>query len=201
MTKIEVDLIRIAKSGVAHSYLTRSEWTDEQGRYNLNGIEPAEYFLGVNAFTGSGAPTAERPFAAVYYPAAESELGAVPITVARSSPLYLSHLRLHRLGLASIKINVKWSDGTRPKRSEIFFQNVLHQSSVGFVPQIDNGAGQDTLPKGFEYDASASVDCDEGNIHQSRESLPYQRVKVVDGLTPLEMTFVIQGPSCVLWNP
>ncbi len=201
ISHIEVDLVPIAKTGTARWCGTRSEWTDEQGRYNLNGVEAAEYFLGVNAFSAFGAPTAELPFATVYYPAAESESGAVPIKVARSSPLHLPPLRLRKLDLATIKINVVWSDGTRPKRSNIFFQNVLYERAGGILPQIDNGVGEFTLPKSFEYDASASVDCHTGNAHERRESLPYQRIKVADGSTPAEMTFVIQGPPCLLWDP
>ena len=56
-----------------------------------------------------------------------------------------------------------------------------------------------TLPKGFEYDAVASVECDAGKVIESRESRPDQRIKVADGLTPVEMTFVIPGPRCALW--
>jgi len=201
VSHIEVDLIPIAKTGTARWYSTRSERTDEQGRYNLNGIESAEYLLGVNAFSAYGAPTAELPFATVYYPAADNESGAVPVKVARSSPLHLPPLQLRKLDLATIKISVVWPDGTRPKRSNIYFRNVLYLSSGASAPQIDDGIGKFILPKGFEYEAFASVDCDLGKIHQSRESLPYQRIKVLDGSTPTEMTFVIQGPPCVLWNP
>jgi hypothetical protein len=79
--------------------------------------------------------------------------------------------------------------------SQMFF-NPRHG---GTAPQIDNGTGQITLPKGFEYDAVASVECDAGKVIESRESRPDQRIKVADGLTPVEMTFVIPGPRCPLW--
>jgi hypothetical protein len=68
------------------------------------------------------------------------------------------------------------------------------------APQIDNGAGEFTLPKGFEYDAVASVECDAGKVIESRESRPDQRIKVAEGFTPTEMTFVIPGPRCALWD-
>jgi hypothetical protein len=201
ISHIEVDLIPIHKTGDARWYGTHSESTDEEGRYNLNGIEAGEYFLGANAFTSSGGPDAERPFATAYYPAAETESGAVPVKVARSSPLYLPPLRLRKLEVVTIKINVLWPDGTRPERSNIYFNNLLYPRQGGTAPQIDNGAGEFTLPKGFEYDAAALVDCDGGKVIQTRESKPYQRVKTADGLTPAEMTFVIPGPPCALWDP
>src|SRR5882762_10661027 len=73
ISHIEVDLIPVHKTGDARWYGTHSEWTDDQGRYNLNRMEPGEYFLGANAFSSFGAPDAERPFASAYYPAAENE--------------------------------------------------------------------------------------------------------------------------------
>jgi hypothetical protein len=199
ISHIEVDLIPIHKTGDARWYGTHSEWTDEQGRYNLNRLEAGEYFLGANAFTSFGAPDAERPFATAYYPAAENESGAFPVRVARSSPIHLSPLRLRKLEVATIRINVLWSDGTRPERSNIYFKNVLYPRHGGTAPQIDNGVGEFALPIGFEYDAVASVQCDAGKVIESRESRPDQRIKVAGGFTPAEMTFVIPGPPCTIW--
>jgi hypothetical protein len=200
MSLIEVDLIPIHKTGDARWYGTHSEWTDVQGRYNFNRIEAGEYFLGANAFSSFGAPDAERPFATLYYSAAENESAAVPIRVARSSPVHLSPLRLRKLEVVTVRINVMWPDGTRPERSNIYFKNTLYTPHGGTAPQIDNGAGEFTLPKGFEYNAVASVECDAGKVIESRESRPDQRIKVADGFTPAEMTFVIPGPPCAFWE-
>jgi hypothetical protein len=101
--------------------------------------------------------------------------------------------------VVTIKINILWSDGTRPERSNIYFKNILYPRHGGTAPQIDNGTGEFTLPKGFEYDAVASVECDAGTLIESRESRPDQRIKVTDDFTPAEMTFVIPGPRCALW--
>jgi hypothetical protein len=51
-----------------------------------------------------------------------------------------------------------WADGTRPGRSNIYFKNVPYPRYGGTALQIDNGTGEFTLPKGFEYDAVASVE-------------------------------------------
>jgi hypothetical protein len=200
ISHIEVDLIPVAKTGDARWYGTHNQWTDEQGRYNLNRMEPGEYLLGANAFSSFGAPDAERPYATAYYPTAENEAGALPVKVARSSPLYLPRLKLRKLEVATIKINVLWSDGMRPERSNIYFKNVLYPRHGGTAPQIENGNGEFTLPKGFEYDAVASVECDAGKVIESRESKPDQRITVADGATFAEMTFVIPGPRCALWK-
>jgi hypothetical protein len=201
ISHIEVDLIPLYKTGDARWYGTHSEWTDEQGRYNLNRMEAGAYLLAANAFTAFGAPDAERPFATAYYPAAENESGAAPVRVTRSSALHLLPLRLRKLEVVTIKIKVLWPDGTPPERSNIFFGNVLYPRHGGTAPQIDNGFGEFTLPKGFEYDAAATVQCDAGKTIETRESKPYQRITAADGRTPPEMTFVIPGPPCLLWSP
>jgi hypothetical protein len=91
------------KTGDARWYVTHSEWTDYQGRYNLNRMEPREYLLGANAFGSFGAPDAEHPFATAYYPAAKNESEAALVKVVRSSPLRLSPLRLRKLEVATHK--------------------------------------------------------------------------------------------------
>src|SRR5580704_3649217 len=113
------------KTGYARWCGTHSEWTDDQGRYNLNRMEPGEYLLGANAFNSFGAPDADRPFATAYYPAGENESEAALVKVGRLSPLRLSPLRLRKLEVVTIKINVLWADGTWPERSNIYFKNVL----------------------------------------------------------------------------
>ncbi len=165
ISHIEVDLIPVHKTGDARWYGTHSEWTDDQGRYNLNRMEPGEYLLGANAFSSFGAPDAERPFATAYYPAGENESEAALVKVVRPSPLRVSPLRLRKLEVVIIKINVLWADGTRPERSNIYFKNVLYPRHGGTAPQIDNGTGKSTLPKSLEYDAVASVECDAGKAY------------------------------------
>ena len=131
------------------------------GRYNLNRMEPGEYLLGANAFSSFGAPDAEHPFATAYYPAAENESEAALVKIARSSPLRLSALRLRKLEVVTIKINVLWADGTRPEgatfTSRIFFihvmegpcrrsttaqENSLFQKALNTMPWLRSNAKQ-----------------------------------------------------------
>jgi hypothetical protein len=102
---------------------------------------------------------------------------------------------LRKLEVVTIKINVLWADGARPERSNIYFKNVLYPRHGGTAPQIDNGVGKFTLPKGFEYDAVASVECDAGKVIESRESKPDQRIKVADGRTPARDDFCHSGAT------
>jgi hypothetical protein len=198
ISHVEVDLIPTGITDDARRYATNTQWTDEEGRYNLNQRDAGEYFLAVNA---SGGPDHDRPYATAYYPSAEKEAEAVPVRIEPSTALHLPPIRVHRLEIATIKINVLWSDGTRPQRSNIYFKNLSYPRQTVTAPQIDDGAGEYKLPKGFEYEAFASVACDAGKTIESRESLPYHRIKVAGSQTLPDVSFVIKGPPCVLWQP
>jgi len=193
---IMVDLIPTYKTGDARWIATKHDWTDEQGRYNLNQLEPGEYFLAVH---GDDAPDSDYPFATAYYPGVENETTASSVTITTSSHTNIDQLRLRRLEVMTIKVTVMWADGTRPERSNLRFHNATYpqQASIGRTePQVDDGMGQFTLPTGFEYDALAYVQCDSGKIIESRESRPVQHITVGKGSTPAGMTFVIPGPPC-----
>ena len=113
-------------------------------------------------------------------------------------------MRLQRLETATIKVHVVWQDGSRVERSNLLFHNLSypHQAVIGDeAPFISDGELQFVVPKGFEYYARAKVDCDAGEKIQTIESRPVQRVKVVDGFTPEEMTFVIPSLPCKFWEP
>src|SRR5713226_1804701 len=197
---IEVNLIPTFKAGNARWYGTKSDWTDEQGRYNFNRAEIGEYVLAVNSFEASAGPDEKRPFATLYYRRAEDELGAEPVIVSQSSATNLSPLRVRRLEVATMSANVVWEDGARPERSNIVVHNTRYFGLLANSHQVDNGSGKIALPKGFEYEANASVECDGGKVIEQRESNPDQRIRVADGSTPAVLTFVFPGPPCVLWN-
>jgi len=197
---IKVELVPTFKTGDEQWNATRRVWTDEMGRYTFNEIEAGEYLLAIHR---DDAPDAKYPFATSYYPGVEDERDAGHVSIGASSQAVLSPLRLKRLDVATIDVNVVWPDGTRPKRSNLLFHNASYpqQAVIGDVaPQVDEGRGQFTLPKGFEYGAQAKVDCDGGKIIESRESAPVQ-VRVADGFTPADLTFVVPGPPCKLWAP
>jgi hypothetical protein len=197
---IEVNLIPTFKTGTARWHGTKSEWTDEQGRYNFNRTEIGKYLLAVNSFEASAGPDEERPFATMYYRGAEDEAGAEAVITSQSSATNLSALRTRRLEVTTINVSVAWDDGTRPERSNIVVRNTRYFGLLANSHQVDNGSGKVALPMGFEYEANASVQCDGGKVIEQRESKPYQQIRVADGFTPKVLTFVLPGPACVLWQ-
>lgn len=197
---IEVNLIPTSKTGSARRHGTKYEWTDEQGRYNFDGLEPGAYLLAVNSFEASAGPDEEFPFATLYYRSADDESGADAVSVEASAATNLTPFRLRRLAVVTIPVKVVWENGLPAERSDIVVRNIRYFGLLHGT-QIDNGAGMITLPKGYLYEVNASVQCDAGAIIDQRESKPYQQFTVADDSTPTQLTFVLPGTPCALWKP
>jgi hypothetical protein len=198
---IEVEVLPADKTAEARWSSRKYQWTDSNGRYSVNELQPGEYLVAVHYYN---APNARQPFATTFYPRAEAESNAERVVVRPNSRAILKQLRLRSLPLATIEIEVLWSDGTRPKRSNLLFHNLSYpsQAVIGDVaPQVDDGRGDFTLPEGFGYDARATVQCDAGDVIESRESSPVQQIAVGAGTTPRKLTFTIPGPPCKSWRP
>ena len=198
---IEVELIPANKTGDDRWYATKREWTEADGQYQFSHVDPGDYFV---AALKHGAPDARHPFVGVYYPAADDELTADRVLVTEPSSTELLPMHLRRLETVTLKIKVAFEDGTSPNWSNLLFHNISYpdQAVIGDeAPGIQDGQGEFTLPKGFEYYARAKVDCDVGPKIETRESRPVRRIKVADGLTSEELTFTIPGSACKLWSP
>ena len=198
---LQVELIPADKHGDAQWYATKRAWTDAAGQYDFKDVAPGEYYVAV---LKHGAPDARHPFAGLYYPGADNETGASRILVTAASSMEVPTIRLRRLETVTLKVSVAFEDGIKPAWSNLLFHNISYpdQAIIGDeAPGIENGHGEFTLPKGFEYYASAKVDCDAGPQIDTRESRPMQRIKIEDEYTPEKLVFTIPGPACKLWSP
>ena len=79
---------------------------------NLSHVEAGEYLVAIHR---DDAPDPKYPFATFYCPGVEDERDAEHVPIGASSQAVLSPLRLKRLDVATIDVNVVWPDGTRPK--------------------------------------------------------------------------------------
>ncbi|HEY6970039.1 MAG TPA: carboxypeptidase-like regulatory domain-containing protein [Candidatus Angelobacter sp.] len=198
---IEVSLIPVNKSNDERWYGTYRKWTNKEGRYEFKRVTPGHYVLGAHA---EGAPDGKLPFATMYYPEAREEALATVLSIEKSKISQLTLMRLRRVETAIIKVHVVWQDGSQVARSNLLFHNLSYpdQAVIGDeAPFINGGELQFVVPKGFEYYARAKVDCDAGKTIETIESRPVQRIKVADGFTPQEMTFVIPSLPCKFWEP
>lgn len=176
-------------------------WTEKDGSYEFVRLKPGEYILGVGT---RGAPTGERPFKTSYYPGTDRKESSESVRVQGNLKIELQPLRLKRLQTATIKIHVKWEDGTPVERSNLLFHNLSFpdQGVIGdTAPQITNGEGEFVVPLGFEYYARAGVWCDGGTKIDMRESRPVQQLRIDATHIPQELTFVMHSSPCKLWTP
>jgi hypothetical protein len=175
--------------------------TDVWGQYSLTGVEPGEYLVSIHRHS---APTASVPYIGLYYPRADEESSADQIRVTALETTELLPVTLRRTTLATIIVNVRFDDGARPAWSNLLFHNPQfpREAVIGdSAPGITGGRGTIEVPVGFTYLARAKVSCDMGDVIDSRESRPIQRVAISDPATDLELTFVIPGGECRLWTP
>lgn len=200
---IEVTLTPVGGTAAAanESSDNLKDWTEKDGAYEFVRLKPGEYILGVGAH---GAPTGERPFRTSYYPGTDRKESSEPVRVQGNLKIELQPLRLKRLQTATIKIHVKWEDGTPVERSNLLFHNLSFpdQGVIGDeAPQITNGEGEFVVPLGFEYYARAGVWCDGGTKIDMRESRPVQQLRIDATHIPQELTFVMHSSPCKLWTP
>jgi len=199
---MQVVLIPVAKAKGGEEerwQATLMDWTNKDGIYEFSRLPAGEYFLSAGA---DSAPTGRHPFAAIYYPGASKEKFSEPIRVVSSMRVELRTLRLQRLQTASIKIHVRWQDGTPVKWSNLLFYNPRfpQQGVIGDeAPGVKDGEGEFTAPIGFEYYARAVVNCDAGSKIASVESRPVQKIRIDRGHIPEDLTFVIPSEACKIW--
>lgn len=200
---IDVTLTPVGEAAAADDESSDNlhNWTEKDGSYEFVRLKPGEYILGVGV---RGAPTGERPFKTSYYPGTERKEFSVPIRVQGGMKIGLRPLRLKRLQTATIKIHVKWEDGTPVERSNLLFYNPSFPDQGvigGEAPQITNGEGEFVVPLGFEYYARAVAHCDAGPKIEAQESRPVQQLRIDATHIPQELTFVIHSSPCKLWTP
>jgi hypothetical protein len=176
-----------------------STFTDRKGRYSFDRLPPGDYFVGIHL---SKAPTEKEPFLRTYYPFAEDKGGAARITINKARLVTLGAFHLRPLPLTSFSVEVRWSDGSHPVRSNLLVRNeAFDQGVIGDnAPQIANGAGVFTLPSHFEYGVRAAVSCDEGSRIGQRET-PYLQLHVGDQPEPTHVVLTLPGTPCKLWQP
>lgn len=96
---------------------SRSEYTDEEGRYEFEGIAPGKYLLGVSI---ADVPSRNTPYARTYYPNAGERSGATTIQVGKGQKLTGMDFHLApRLAETSLKGVVLLENGKPASGAEV----------------------------------------------------------------------------------
>jgi hypothetical protein len=197
---IIVEVLPAEKVGDERWDHRESAWTDSYGNYSVGHIMPGEYLIAVHYYN---APDARRPFPTTFYPGVDAEGGAERIPVREGSPVLLKQLRLHKLRLMRITVDVLFEDGSKPESSSLLLHNPKYPNQAVIGDEslaVVGGFGEFEIPTGFSYIARAAVQCDGGSKIETRESRPVQEINAEsDGAIRLKLT--IPGPACHLWRP
>jgi hypothetical protein len=137
------------------------------------------------------------------YPGVEVESSAERVSVRQNVPVVLAHLKLRRLQLQTIKVDVVFTDGSKPKASSLLLHNPKYPDQAVIRDEslaVAGGVGQFEVPTGFSYLVRAAVQCESGSKIEKRESRPVQEINA-DGTAPIHLTLAIPGAACQLWRP
>lgn len=175
-------------------------WTDKNGDYTLRPENAGRYFVSV---LWHAAPTAELPFLTRYYPDVPDQPHAAVLEITPALHLNLAPIRLRRLPLTEVPMSVSWSNGKPEPAATVLFSNTLYpwQLAIGNEARGIGESGSVWLPAGFDYKATAQVECDGGQ----KLSQPYTpEVAFSTKLTnpPIDrVRLVLPGEPCRVWHP
>lgn len=174
-----------------------SRHTDRKGRYSFDELDPGDYIIGISIYL---APSAEQPYPTTYYPAAVLEADAQHLHIEAGKKLNLAPFVLRQIPLTTFTVEVRWPDGSHPLRSNLLVRNIkFQQAAIGeAAPQIDNGSGSFTLPQNFDYEVSASVQCDEVTHYGGQRETPYLPLQVTSQPEPPHLVLTLPGSPCTL---
>jgi hypothetical protein len=196
---IEVSLVPLLDDSDAHSQQAVQEFTDENGEYILRPEATGRYFLSVS---WNAPPSTKRPFLTRYYPDASDRSHAEILELTAARHLSLAPIRLNRLELVKVPVSVSWSNDKPEPDAYMFFTNTLYLNygSIGNEALYPDEDGTVSLPVGFEYRASAQVNCDGGKTIDN-EYTPKLTFSTKSTDIPVgPQHFVLPGNPCQIWH-
>ena len=132
--------------------------SNEEGRYEINGVPPGEYFLGTNV---KSTPTKSHPYPRVFYPGVSDSKEAIVVTVGQAAATRNYDLRVPgKLALIEIQGRILKADGNPPSPED---RAAVRFKEPGLNGQIEeqeiridsDGRFQFELCEGVHYSAFA----------------------------------------------
>jgi hypothetical protein len=202
---IKVDLVPILKNGeIPHGTIpydeTASDFTNKNGEYLLSPGQAGRYVISVQ---WDAPPSTSHPFLTRYYPNSADLKHAETLEITPAQHLTLNLIQLHRLELVRVPVSVSWSDGKPEPDAYLLFTNIQYPQfgAIGNEALHPSDDGTVSLPIGFDYGATAQVDCDDGpkinSAYTPRLTFSLRSASVQ--IQPLH--FVLPGNPCRVWHP
>lgn len=202
---IKVDLVPILKNGeIPHGTIpydeTASDFTNKNGEYLLSPGQAGRYVLSVQ---WDAPPSTSHPFLTRYYPNSGDLKHAETLEITPAQHLTLNLIQLQRLELVRVPVSVSWSDGKPEPDAYLLFTNIQYPQfgAIGNEALHPSDDGTVSLPIGFDYGATAQVDCDDGPKIKSAYTprLTFSLKPAAAETKPLH--FVLPGNRCRVWHP
>ncbi len=199
VSAVEVDLVPLLKEDDAHSSQEIQDWTDKDGNYTLRPEATGRFFLSV---LWNAPPSTKLPFLTRYYPDAPDQAHAETFEITPARHLTLTPIRLTRVQLVNVPVTVSWEDGKSEPDAYLFFTNKLfpQHGAIGNETLHVSDDGTVLLPAGFDYSATAQVDCDGGEVithpYTSELALSTKQTNTL----PSTLQFILSGKPCRVWH-
>jgi hypothetical protein len=163
----------------------KSDFIDDQGRFDLWPLPPGDYFVGVNI---NSSPSQESPFPPTYYPGVANPKAASIVHLQEGEikelELPLPEVAKPRL-VHFVAIGL---DGKPLRKIYIQLEDLRHPGEAASYVNVDldeNGAGTMTIYSGYSYHLHGSHWVSYGNDWCSKA------VAVPEGIAPVEAKFVM----------
>jgi hypothetical protein len=197
---IKVSLVPILDSGALAENESAYDFTNKDGEYTLSPEQAGSFNLAVQ---WEAPPSTKLPFLPRYYPDSIDPKQAEVLQIAAARHMTMSPIRLRWLGLVKVPVMVSWSGGKpEPDAHLLFFNSQFPESGIIGSESLNPDAdGTVSLPVGFDYEASAQVECDAGPKIEST-STPRLRLSLkLANPRPEPLHFVLPGNPCRIWHP
>ncbi len=197
---IEVELVPLLANGTVLSQEAAYDFTNRNGEYKLSPDQAGRFLLAVQ---WNAPPSPSQPFLTRYYPGSTDPNQAETLEVSPARHLSMSAIQLQRVELAKVPVAVSWSNGQPEPEAYLLFVNTLYPQAgvIGSEAIHPDADGMVSIPVGFEYLASAQVDCDDREHIQSAFT-PELNFSLKSAKAPnAPLHFVLPGTPCRVWHP
>jgi hypothetical protein len=138
-------------------------WTDKEGNYEFNMVQPGSYLLGLNL---TWAPDSEDPYPKTFYPGVKTRTEASLITVGEGEKLKGYDMTLPpRLRERQLNVTVVWPDGTPAANVPVAYQMNETQSMGQKIDTQEKGTAVLSLFYNHYYIIYAHNGRDEKQVH------------------------------------
>ena len=171
------------------------EYTDEQGRFAIESIDPGAYILAVNK---DGEKTIEEPFATLYYPNVTEEAKAQVFRIRAGDSIKGLKIVVQNVEeMVTIQGVVRYADGTPVRKATVRFKPAKVWDGNGSAMADTNAQGQFSLKifKGLPGELHADFFVHSGSTARLIGEYDYEKCPQVQKIVKQTGEQIIKTPT------